>query len=54
MMLEHLSQKEAGEAILRAIETVLSNPKAPLTPDLGGSATTHDLGAAIAQTLEAM
>ena len=49
MMLEHLGEAEAGAAILRAIETVLaSGPRnAPLTPDIGGTATTSDLGAAI-------
>jgi tartrate dehydrogenase/decarboxylase/D-malate dehydrogenase len=51
MMLEHLGEAEAGRAILRAIETVLTSPNAPLTPDLGGKATTHELGAAIANAL---
>ena len=49
MMLEHLGHPEAGAAIVKAIETVL-DPKsgAPRTPDLGGKATTSDLGKAIA------
>jgi tartrate dehydrogenase/decarboxylase/D-malate dehydrogenase len=49
MMLEHLGHAEAGAAIVGAIETVL-DPKsgAPRTPDLGGRATTADLGKAIA------
>jgi tartrate dehydrogenase/decarboxylase/D-malate dehydrogenase len=49
MMLEHLGHPEAGASIVRAIETVL-DPKsgAPRTPDLGGKATTSDLGKAIA------
>ena len=52
MMLEHLGHPEAGAAIVRAIETVLE-PKsgAPRTPDLGGRATTADLGKAIADAL---
>ena len=52
MMLEHLGQAEAGTAIVRAIEAVLE-PKsgAPRTPDLGGRATTADLGKAIADAL---
>jgi tartrate dehydrogenase/decarboxylase/D-malate dehydrogenase len=54
MMLEHLGQEEAGAAILAAIEKTLANPAAPLTPDLGGTATTTDLGAAIAANVEAM
>jgi len=36
---------------LRAIETVLQLPHPPLTPDLGGKATTRDLGAAIVNAL---
>ena len=49
MMLEHLGHPEAGATIVRAIETVL-DPRsgAPRTPDLGGKATTTDLGKAIA------
>jgi tartrate dehydrogenase/decarboxylase/D-malate dehydrogenase len=52
MMLEHLGEAEAGAAIVRAIETVLEpNSGAPRTPDLGGRATTADLGKAIADAL---
>jgi len=51
MMLEHLGEKEAGAAVLRAVEKVLSSRDAPLTPDLGGSASTQELGTAIAQAL---
>jgi tartrate dehydrogenase/decarboxylase/D-malate dehydrogenase len=51
MMLEHLGEKEAGAAVLRAIEKVLSSRDAPLTPDLGGRASTQDLGTAIAKAL---
>jgi tartrate dehydrogenase/decarboxylase/D-malate dehydrogenase len=49
MMLEHLGHPQAGATIVRAIETVL-DPRsgAPRTPDLGGKATTADLGKAIA------
>jgi len=52
MMLEHLGYPEAGVAIVRAIETVLE-PKsgAPRTPDLGGKATTTELGKAIADAV---
>jgi tartrate dehydrogenase/decarboxylase/D-malate dehydrogenase len=52
LMLDHLGQAEAGQAIFRAIETVLQSPDAPLTPDLGGKASTEDLGAAIQQALD--
>jgi len=51
LMLEHLGDADAGKAILGAIETVLQLPHAPLTPDLGGKATTRDLGAAIVNAL---
>jgi tartrate dehydrogenase/decarboxylase/D-malate dehydrogenase len=53
MMLEHLGEPEAAAAIMRAIETVLTAADAPLTPDLGGTATTDQLGAAIAAALQA-
>jgi len=49
MMLEFLGHKDAHDAILRAIEAVLSpDSGAPRTPDLGGKAGTQDLGLAIA------
>jgi tartrate dehydrogenase/decarboxylase/D-malate dehydrogenase len=51
MMLEHLGQKEAGAAVFHAIEKVLSSKDAPLTPDLGGNASTQELGTAIAKSL---
>ena len=52
MMLEHLGHADAAAAIVRAIEAVLE-PKsgAPRTPDLGGRASTADLGKAIAGAL---
>jgi tartrate dehydrogenase/decarboxylase/D-malate dehydrogenase len=49
MMLEHLGHPDAAAAIVRAIETVLDpSGGGPRTPDLGGKATTADLGKAIA------
>jgi tartrate dehydrogenase/decarboxylase/D-malate dehydrogenase len=48
-MLEHLGHKEAADAIVRAIETVLV--KGPRTKDMGGSAKTAEVGNAIAQAL---
>jgi len=52
MMLEFLGHKDAHDAILRAIEQVL-DPRsgAPRTPDIGGNASTTDLGQAIASAL---
>ena len=47
MMLEHLGYPEAGTAVVQAIETVLSD--GPRTREIGGSANTVDVGAAIAQ-----
>jgi tartrate dehydrogenase/decarboxylase/D-malate dehydrogenase len=52
MMLDHLGQPEAGASIVKAIETVLSEKGAPLTPDMGGKANTQDLGKAIADAVE--
>ncbi len=50
MMLEHLGHKDAADAIVAAIETVLRD-KAALTPDMGGKANTRDLTQAIAESL---
>ncbi|MER6899340.1 isocitrate/isopropylmalate family dehydrogenase, partial [Amycolatopsis sp. NPDC000740] len=51
MMLEHLGEPAAGAEVLRAIEDVLGRADAPRTPDLGGNATTADLGIAIADAI---
>ena len=52
MMLEFLGHKAAHDAILRAIETVLApGSGAPRTPDIGGTASTSDVGKAIVQAL---
>ena len=52
IMLEFLGYREAHDAIVRAIETVL-DPKsgAPRTPDIGGKASTSDLGKSVAEAL---
>jgi tartrate dehydrogenase/decarboxylase/D-malate dehydrogenase len=49
MMLDHLGHPEAAEAILHAIEAVLI--EGPHTPDLGGTASTQELGKAIADAV---
>jgi len=49
MMLEHLGEVEAGADIVSAIESVLADPSAPRTPDLGGNASTAVLGKAVAE-----
>ncbi len=53
MMLEWLGHEEAGRAMLKAIESTLAaGPKhAPLTRDIGGTASTTDLGKAIAAAI---
>lgn len=52
MMLEFLGHKDAHDAVLRAIEAVLApGSGAPRTPDIGGTASTSDLGKAIAQAI---
>jgi tartrate dehydrogenase/decarboxylase/D-malate dehydrogenase len=50
MMLDHFGETEAAAAILGAIETVLA-AGASLTPDMGGTASTSELGAAIEAAL---
>ena len=46
MMLEHLGEQDAADAVLQGIEKVLAN--GPKTPDMGGTALTQDMGEAIA------
>lgn len=46
MMLEHLGMEDAGQLVMRAIEAVTREARA-LTPDLGGRATTREVGDAI-------
>jgi len=46
MMLDHLGHQDAGEILLRAIEAVTAEGRM-LTPDLGGKATTRQMGEAI-------
>jgi len=50
MMLDHLGYPQAHDAIVRAIETVTEH--GPRTPDMGGQATTDDVGRAIADALK--
>jgi tartrate dehydrogenase/decarboxylase/D-malate dehydrogenase len=53
LMLDHLGHREAHDAILSAIETVL-DPRngGPRTADLGGKSGTADVGAAIVEALQ--
>ena len=52
LMLDFLGHRDAHDAVIAAIETVL-DPKSggPKTPDLGGRATTADLGRAVAEAV---
>jgi tartrate dehydrogenase/decarboxylase/D-malate dehydrogenase len=50
MMLDHLGHGDASAAIVKAIETVLGDG-GPRTPDLGGNASTVDVGKAVADAL---
>lgn len=51
MMLEHLGEYEAADAVMKAIETTIVN--GTVTPDLGGSCTTSEVGDAIARNIPA-
>ena len=46
MMLDHLGETAAAKAVLGAVETVLAEGRV-LTPDLGGSASTKEVGAEV-------
>ncbi|MFT3965999.1 MAG: tartrate dehydrogenase [Sphingobium sp.] len=50
MMLDHLGEKDAAAAIMRAIETVLAEPKLR-TADLKGEGNTESCGKAVADAL---
>jgi tartrate dehydrogenase/decarboxylase/D-malate dehydrogenase len=49
MMLDHLGHHDAAEAVVAAIETVLTN--GPRTRDIGGTASTREVGDAIAAAI---
>ena len=49
MMLEHLGYPDAANAIVHAIEKVLQS--GPRTRDIGGTASTEDVGKAIAEAV---
>jgi len=46
MLLDHLGHQEVGALVMRAVETVTGG-RDTLTPDLGGQATTEEMGKAI-------
>ena len=49
MMLEHFGHADAATAIIKAIEGCLT--AGPRTPDVGGKASTEDMGKAIAAAI---
>jgi tartrate dehydrogenase/decarboxylase/D-malate dehydrogenase len=49
MMLDHLGHPDAAQAVVRAIETVLTS--GPRTRDIGGASSTEDVGRAIAAAI---
>ena len=52
MMLDHLGYRDAHDAVMRAIESTLQpGSGAPRTRDLGGTASTTEVGQAIARAL---
>ena len=51
MMLQHLGHADAAAAVETAIERVLAQGEF-LTPDLGGTASTIEVGKAIAEAIE--
>jgi isocitrate/isopropylmalate dehydrogenase len=51
MMLDHLQVPTAAERIRNAVARVLLEKKTARTPDLGGSATTSEVGAAVRAAL---
>jgi tartrate dehydrogenase/decarboxylase / D-malate dehydrogenase len=52
MMLEHLGHQDAADTIVEAIQLVLDD--GPRTPDLGGKASTQEMGKAIEDALRGM
>jgi tartrate dehydrogenase/decarboxylase/D-malate dehydrogenase len=51
MMLEHLGLEDASRTILEAVAHTCA--RGPKTPDIGGSATTSEVGAAVAERVRA-
>jgi isocitrate/isopropylmalate dehydrogenase len=52
LMLEHLGEREAAQALMRALEHACRSGLR--TPDVGGSATTAEAGDAVAERVAAL
>jgi tartrate dehydrogenase/decarboxylase/D-malate dehydrogenase len=50
MMLDHLGHADAARAVVQAVERVVEDGRT-LTRDLGGTASTKDVGQAVAEAL---
>ena len=50
MMLEHLGYEAAANSVVKAMELVMA--EGPRTPDMGGKATTVDVGKAVAEAVK--
>lgn len=50
MMLEHLGYKAAAHSVVKAMESVMA--EGPRTPDMGGNATTVEVGKAVAEVVK--
>jgi tartrate dehydrogenase/decarboxylase/D-malate dehydrogenase len=53
MMLDFLGEREAGEAVLGALETVTAAGEVR-TPDMGGTSSTVQMGDAVAEAISAV
>ncbi len=51
MLLDHVGAPKGAEAVRRAVARVLA-AGSPRTPDLGGNATTAEVGRAVRKALE--
>jgi tartrate dehydrogenase/decarboxylase/D-malate dehydrogenase len=52
MMLDFLGEKDSARIMDEAVNRILANPDAPKTPDIGGNASTSEMGDAIIAELK--
>ncbi|RUL85822.1 3-isopropylmalate dehydrogenase [Tautonia sociabilis] len=53
LLLDHLGSPDAAADVRSAVARVLADPGAPKTPDLGGTATTSEVGRAVREAIAA-
>jgi 3-isopropylmalate dehydrogenase len=51
LLLDHLGAPDPANAVRSAVKQVLADPNGPKTPDLGGTATTSEVGRAVRETI---